>query len=213
MVQIYLILEVFINKTRTSGENFECALDKLNAIEHGNDKFFVDVNVTDFRQVCNTGVFANAHVDADDNYDAAIELILNSCNIDYTKKTHKEVLTPSSIFSRIVMPENSPCTKLVSLDTQKIEELFKKSEQYISESEADSGYDYSFEGVREFLKTGKNIDATEIVLQENEKRLALHIIDGRHRYCVMRDLGMDKIKFAMNDESYSLAVKYGLISK
>ena len=84
---------------------------------------------------------------------------------------------------------------------------------YISPNGESGSISDRYERFQDYLKTGEDIEATEIVLHEKNGELYMGVTDGRHRFSVMRDMGMEKIKFAMDGESLDFAIKYGLVAK
>lgn len=67
----------------------------------------------------------------------------------------------------------------------------------------------------EYLQGKDYIRPSEITMQTanvNGKRMVVPFFeDGRHRYAVLRDMGMGRIPMAMSEESLKLAKKAGLI--
>ena len=158
------------------------------------------------------GIYTKIQVCANDKYDNFIESCLKQKNIDFTRLSLQEVLDKESIFNRIVLPKTMSNKKLVTLNTKKIEKLFKESFTYISQNGNSGTIGDRYNGVKEFLSTGLDIEATTAHLFEYNGKLELEITDGRHRFAVMRDMGLDKVKFALDDNSIKLAKKYKLLA-
>ena len=102
--------------------------------------------------------------------------------------------------------------ELVFINTDKFDKLFKESFQYIGkyddmEWKSKSRYD----GFKEYIKTDLPIDASEVYINDSYGKPEICFQDGRHRYAVLRDMEFKKIPVAMNEESYKLAIKYGLV--
>ena len=189
------------------------AVRKIVNLEPSNDNVQVFSEFPTFDEACKTEIYEKISASVDDRFDDLVKSILKQRNIQYTKQTKKEVLEPENIYNRIVMPEDTSCTELVALDTKKIDDLFKENYCYVSENLTTSRVDNRFQCFRDFLATGRNIEASQIVLREEAQHPVLDFIDGRHRFCVMRDMGLDKIKFAMSKDSLKLAYKYNLIAE
>ncbi|MBQ9246825.1 hypothetical protein IJ182_11240 [bacterium] len=172
--------------------------------------FFADY--TPFEESVKTGVFEKVHISAPDEYDDFIESVLKQRNINFVKQTKQETLNLDNIYSRIILSDVRPNNILVSLDTKKVDELLKQEKDfYIAPNGTSGTISDRYEGVKQYLLTGRDIHATELYLRENNGQLSATIGDGRHRFAVMRDMGMPKIKISLNKESLFLAQKYGLV--
>ena len=178
-----------------------------------NNGFKVYSDYLPFSEISKTGIFEKVHLSVDDKYDSFIETLLLQNNINYTKQTHEDAILHDNIYDRIVLSDSAKVygKKLVGLNTAKIEELFKKDMAYISPNGEKGSISNRYEGVKEYLLTGRNINATEAVLTEDNGELKFTVLDGRHRFSVMRDMGMHKVKMALSEDSAKLAEKYGLI--
>ena len=199
------------NIANDNSKNAESAANILSQLELKNPEILFFSDFMPFNEISKTGIFEKIHISAPDTFDEYIESVLNQRGVKFEKHTKEEDLDPKNIYKRIVLPKKRPNQRLVSLDVKKVDDLFKENDLYIFE-EKNQSKDKSFQNVRNYLATGRDIDATEIVLSEKNDKLFLSILDGRHRFCVMRDLGMDKIKFALSEDSCELAYKYGLIA-
>lgn len=203
------------NITKANYDKASEALDTFYNLEmqDGNNCEIID-NHASFAELSKTGIIERVSIHADDKYDEFIESALKQKNVEFQKITRKEALNFENIFNRIVLSGDYPNDFLISLDTQKFDELFKKNAAfYISENGESGAISNRYQRFKKYLETGENINATKIYLSEKSGQLTLSIQDGRHRYSVMRDMGMDKIKFAMDLDSLNLAFKYGLVRK
>lgn len=179
-----------------------------------NGKNIIYENYVPYKEACKTGIYQNVHICAEDKHDTYIESILKQYNINFIKQSKEDALKPENIYNRTVLPKNLDNEVLTSLDTKKIDELFKKTPSlYISKNGISGTINNRYQEFQDYLKTGMDIEATHIVLNEANGKLNFSIVDGRHRFAVMRDMGMDKIKFALDENSLKLAEKYGLIKE
>lgn len=140
--------------------------------------------------------------------DVLFALYALECN---TKKSIKEQEL-SNIYSRIKLSEYDKMdgNKLVTLKTGDVEKIFSEDKDYyISPNGQNSPQLYKeFE---KYLQTGKEIDAPTIKIIDYPEGYSFGFIDGRHRFAVLRDLGMEEIPFAIDKESLNAAKKYGLL--
>ena len=196
-------------------DNFPSAINTLGDLEApmlSDSAYFVFDDYTSYQKQRETGIIQEITISADDKYDEFIESKLKQANINFVKQSKKDSLNPDNIYNRLILSENNPSDTLISLDTKKVDELFKKDEGFYISKNAESGaISRRYEDVKKFLETGKEIHASKVYLREENDELFLYFQDGRHRYAVMRDMGMDKIKFSLDEDSLKLAYKYGLV--
>lgn len=159
------------------------------------------------------GIVSEMFIAVDDSYDEKIEALLFSKGIDFHKKSFKETLNPNDIKLRMILTpfDEAQGKTLVDLDIKKLESAFQKSAFYLTQEELTSYEFEHYQNVYNFIKLGSLIDAPSITLKEENNELVADFQDGRHRFCVLRDLNMDKIPVALDKKSIELAKKHGLI--
>ena len=150
----------------------------------------------------------------DKGADDEIETMLANRGINFTRKSFSELLESSeSIKSRVELsPEDkSRGYRLVEIDTTKFDNAYEKygfayvgKEGYISQPERTENF-------KEYLKTGKNIYAPVVYINDYGEYPEIAFGDGRHRYAYMRDIKMNGIPVAMENETIKIARKYGLL--
>lgn len=150
------------------------------------------------------------HIFADDKYDEFIESLMLQNNIPFKKTSKKQALDLSNIYNRLVLPDiyNKNQYSLVSIDVDKFDKLFQDNYGYIGKN-GEGGIFNRYQTFMEYLKTGKDIEASRIFATEENGQLTISFLDGRHRYSVMRDMGMKSIKFAVDKNTENLLRKYG----
>ena len=205
-----------IYKYNVTNTNLKAALSaqsKISNLEFKDSKnYSAFEDFVPYNEMVKTGVIQNIHIAAADKYDKFIESVLRKHKIDYVKESFENVTRPENIFNRIVLPEHATNKILAALDTEKIENLFKQDNGfYISQNGENGSIGNRYKNVQNYIRTGRNINATEISLKEENGKPVLNILDGRHRFAVMRDMGMKKIKFALDANSLQIAYKYNLI--
>lgn len=194
------------------GYNFPYeVMDKL-ACQHRKG-VVISEEFTPFSESVKTGVFAKVSVSSPDSLDDKIEALLLSKGIDFHKQTFAEALDLENIKNRIQLSKNDKefGYNLVEFDTDVLDELFKEDGVSYIEPHGKNGLGTRYRGVGEYLKTGRNIDATRVHFRETDGSLSALIEDGRHRFAYMRDLGMKTIPVSIDENSYEIAQKYGLI--
>ncbi|MBQ4123643.1 hypothetical protein IJD44_08000 [bacterium] len=196
-------------------KNFSEAMDAADILaekEFKDKEFKAHATFTPFQESLETGVYQKIHISSPNRYDEYIESVLKQRNIPFTKQSKNDAIKLENIYDRIVLGQYPEGKMLVSLNTEKVEKLFKENQDsYISYKGQKGAIGNRYKGVLEFLLTGRDIEATKLYLSERENKLHLEIYDGRHRFAVMRDIGMPRIKFEMDEESFLIAQKYNLI--
>lgn len=194
--------------------NCKKANKALSLITRFEDKFPESCLIFEDFPSNNCDLLESVQVCIDDAYDEYIQSILLQKKIQYYKQTYQDAILNDEIFNRIVLDKSDYKCQLMPLDVEKVEKLFKEDdENYISLNGEKGVIGNRYQQVKNYLRTGRDIWASRIQLSEQDGRLKLVFIDGRHRYAVMRDLGMQKIKFALDENSCKLAEKYNLFAK
>ncbi len=189
-------------------------------VSHFEDEIYRELNCesdkmySDFSEISKTGIYAKANLYVDGKYDDYIESFLKQQNIQYTKVTKDEALNHKNINNRIVIPsEYKYGYELFGINVKKLDKLLQKDESYYIASQGKTGaIDDRYNKAFEYISTGKDINASILILTEDKNGIRASITDGRHRYAVMRDMGMKTINFAMDSNSIKLAQKYKLFA-
>lgn len=114
------------------------------------------------------------------------------------------------IYARMQMAEidKKQGKKLAVLKTSAVESLFNRDKYFYISPMCGDILNTKF---KNYLETDLCIDAPTAVITEDENGLALNFIDGRHRFSVLRDMGMPNIPFSLDRESLKIAKKYGMV--
>jgi hypothetical protein len=99
--------------------------------------------------------------------------------------------------------------ELVNVNPSAFDEAFSKTSwQYVGEKGKD-GISGRYEKFENFLKDAKSIEASNVSVNKDG---GIVFGDGRHRYAVLRDLGLDELPIVMDKESIKNAKKFGYLS-
>ena len=81
------------------------------------------------------------------------------------------------------------------------------------------GFEYSFfntkksvKDMKTWMKKGLKDESPRIHISDEGACAKLDFIDGRHRYSVLRDMGMTQMPFILDKASYEAAKTYGLLT-
>lgn len=159
-----------------------------------------------------TGVFSKITVNAPDSLDNKIERLLISNNINFSKSSIKDALNLKNILSRIELePELRSTHKLVLLDVKTLDDLFKKDGLSHIKPQGANALNNRYNEFCDYLRSGKKIYATRVTFNEFNGELSASISNGRHRFAVLRDMGMEKMPVALSKDSIEVAKKHGLL--
>lgn len=118
----------------------------------------------------------------------------------------------SKLRPRIIKPRFHPDWEIVDVKTSPFEKLFKSSNpaQYIGET-GNIQVPKRYERLKELFASKNDIEASEVCIQMQNGKPIIKFEDGRHRYAIMRDLGLTKIPVAMDKSSIETAKRAGLL--
>ena len=162
----------------------------------------------------NSDIFEKISIEVPDIMDSDIEKILKSEGIEFYKQTIDKTIDLDDIKRRIELDkaDKRKNVKLIEVETEKLEQLIRRDKlSYIEKQGMNSDGD-KYKNFGEYLKTGKKIYATKINIDKSPKgEILVNIIDGRHRYAYLRDIGMKRIPIAIDKKSYDTGLKYNLL--
>lgn len=99
--------------------------------------------------------------------------------------------------------------ELVNVNPSAFDEAFSKTSwQYVGEKGKD-GISGRYEKFQNFLKDAKSIEASNVSVNKDG---GVVFGDGRHRYAVLRDMGLDELPIVMDKESIKNAKKFGYLA-
>jgi len=99
--------------------------------------------------------------------------------------------------------------ELVNVNPSAFDEAFSKTSwQYVGEKGKD-GISGRYEKFENYLKDAKSIEASNVSVNKDG---AVVFGDGRHRYAVLRDMGLDELPIVMDKESIKNAKKFGYLA-
>ena len=99
--------------------------------------------------------------------------------------------------------------ELVNVNPSAFDEAFSKTSwQYVGEK-GKEGISGRYEKFQNFLKDAKSIEASNVSVNKDG---GVVFGDGRHRYAVLRDMGLDELPIVMDKESIKNAKKFGYLA-
>ena len=99
--------------------------------------------------------------------------------------------------------------ELVNVNPTAFDEAFSKTSwQYVGEK-GKEGISGRYEKFENFLKDAKSIEASNVSVNKDG---GIVFGDGRHRYAVLRDMGLDELPIVMDKESIKNAKKFGYLA-
>ena len=195
-------------------------LDKLDDIQDIEDRYcyqgrsiyaFTEIPEDNYSYKHATTSIIGENYEADDE----IETILANKGIKFERTSFAKLLdSPESVKSRVVVSKE---------DEEKGFRLVDVDRFYFDMNYEDYGYGYIGKGtdvcqphrmerLEEYLKTGKKIHAPTVYIYDTGNHPEIIFQDGRHRYAYMRNMRMNGIPIAMNENSIKVAQKYHLLN-
>ena len=177
-----------------------------------NEKFQFKEKSTDDIGLLIQGIYVEAFISANDKYDKKIESILASRGIKFEKTPLDVIKSEKSVLSRIEQTQydKNKDYYLLDVDVEKFDKIFAENQQYIGRYGI-GGIGTRYTDFIKYMESGMPINASTVVITEENNKPAVSFVDGRHRYSVMRDLGFKRIPVSMNESSKLVAEKYGLL--
>lgn len=157
-----------------------------------------------------TTIFMHAPYELDEK----AEKLLKRLRIPHTIMDEGKALNPNNIKSRIVMSdgEEMSVNYLIEIDTEKLDKELKKNPDLYVGYKGRNGSVYKYERFKRYLKTNQPINATSIYLKRNpDGSVATYVENGRHRFAVLRDMGIESIPISIRKDSVNLAKEINLI--
>lgn len=134
--------------------------------------------------------------------------------IPFNLLNEQECMTNKSINSRIVLSYEDEHfgNILADVNTKKLDkELSKNKDSYVGIN-GQNGSKEKYNRFKRYLKTNQPIDAPSIYLRKRKDgSIVVEVKDGRHRFAVLRDMGLENMKISIEKKSIELAKEINLI--
>jgi hypothetical protein len=124
-------------------------------------------------------------------------------------------LTPSLQIDGKVLPvtmhrlEEKAGNQIVNINPKTFDQAFSKTQwQYVGKG-GEGGIEGRYKGFENWLKDAKSMTASNVSVNKDG---GIVFGDGRHRYAVLRDMGLDKLPISMDKDSIKNAKKFGYIA-
>ena len=154
------------------------------------------------------------YITVPDSNDDKTAKLLKKYNVPYYYFNVASRINKAEIPSRIKLDKSDEEMgyKLVNVDVEKLDKLMKENGEYYVGYKAQGGSIEKYEGFKKFLHTKNDIYPSKIRLIKNVHNEYIPImVDGRHRFAVLRDMGIKTLPVAINAESVEYAREAGLI--
>jgi hypothetical protein len=105
------------------------------------------------------------------------------------------------------MTKNSKYKK-VFVDVDKFDSLWKKDKDFYIGKNGVGGIKGRYERFQDFIKNHNKIEMSDVSITKDG---AVSFRNGRHRFAVLRDMGMKEIPVAMHKDYIKYASQYGVL--
>jgi hypothetical protein len=146
-------------------------------------------------------------------------MLVESVTLDILGKAQRNVEKtglPSLQIQDKVLPvtmhklEEKAGNQIVNISPETFDKAFSKTDwQYVGKG-GEGGIEGRYKGFENWLKDAKSMTASNVSVNKDG---GIVFGDGRHRYAVLRDMGLDKLPISMDKESIENAKKFGYLSE
>ena len=137
---------------------------------------------------------------------------LTKLKIPFKSLQKSETLDYENIKSRMVLSGFDDHDKKVLklAKTNVLEQKFRENGSLYVGKNGQNGSKEKYDKIKRYLETGEPIIAPHIYFDTKNDKTTMHFHDGRHRFAVLRDLGMREIPVAIDKNDITTAEKMGL---
>ena len=105
--------------------------------------------------------------------------------------------------------EEKAGNQIVNINPETFDKAFSKTQwQYVGKG-GEGGIEGRYKGFENWIKDAKSMTASNVSVNKDG---GIVFGDGRHRYAVLRDMGLDKLPISMDKDSIRNAKKFGYIA-
>lgn len=147
-------------------------------------------------------------------FDSQLMKLLAKLSVPYKKIEEDDSLDPDNIIKRIVICPSGHNKEefLQKIDAAKLDVELKKDPAMHVGYNGKNGSGLKYDRFKAFLKTNQEIRSPIIYLRKLPcGEIETHIYDGRHRFAVLRDMGIKQIPVTIDKDSLELAKEIGLV--
>lgn len=154
------------------------------------------------------------YITVPDEMDEKVSKFFRKIKLPFEELFSQDALKDENIISRMCLSDDDEMAGRVlqSINVKKLDtELQKDKELYIGYKGRNGSY-LRYERFKKYLMTNQEINAPGVYFKKKKDgsvQTLLH--DGRHRFAVLRDMGLKNIPVAMSKEDIETAKELGLI--
>ena len=154
----------------------------------------------------------NFFIQTPDVFSDMTHKFLTKLKIPFKSLQKSETLSHENIKSRMLLSGFADKEKMIlrPAKTDVLEQKFKENGGLYVGFNGQNGSKEKYDNIKRFLETGEPIIAPHIYFDTKEEETSVHFQDGRHRFAVLRDLGMKEIPVAISKKDVPIAEKIGL---
>ncbi len=132
--------------------------------------------------------FDKWYITVPDKNDNKLQKLFNRLKVRFKKINEEDAFNIDKIYSRISQ-ENVDNYIFETVDTSELDKELQTEEGYVGKNGA-GGSKEKYDKFKKFLRTQQAIVPPKISIEEQDGRVFPQINDGRHRFAVLRDLGI-----------------------
>ena len=152
------------------------------------------------------------HITIPDELDSKFEKFLIKKDIPYYYFNITEHLDKNEIHDRITLGDMDQFGyELKEINVKMLDNVLKKNQKMYVGYGGKGGIDSRYLRFLRYLHTKNKIQAPTLSLMKNSTgKIIIELTDGRHRFAVLRDLGLETIPVALSEQTRKIAKETGL---
>ena len=155
-----------------------------------------------------------SYITVPDEMDGKVSKLLNKYLISYYYFNMMDRVNKQEVFNRIKIDDADKALgyEVVEINVDMLDRFLKRQPKYVGyKASGDGSYDKYCRFMR-FLHTKNDIKPPSLgIIKHPDGDIALQINDGRHRFAVLRDIGMEKIPVMIDRESMKIGKEIGIL--
>ena len=153
------------------------------------------------------------YITVPDEYDKKTAKLLNKYNIPNYYFNINTRLSLDEIYKRIELDSMDEMfgSELFEIDVIMLDKVLRQQSGYVGYHGV-GGSKEKYDKFKKFLHTNHKIKPPTLILTKGlDGNIKLTLDDGRHRFAVLRDMGMKKIPVQMSEESIKIGKEAGIL--
>lgn len=163
-------------------------------------------------RVCFSDTINETHMTVFDSCDEKVEKLLKKYDVPYYYFNAGTKLNKDEVYNRLELADEYKQFgyQLVEINVEQLDKVLQRQKGYVG-YKGRGGVKEKYDRFVRFLHTSHKIQPPRLALTKKiDGDIDVYIDDGRHRFAVLRDIGLEKIPVVMSEESRKVAREAGI---